>query len=148
MTSKVTLFEDIFQVSAVNPEGKKFDRVNRIVAEGTSFACSLLLDMNCQIYRVDEGEKITVVLASTLSLSGTPDDGSYNQQIVGGGMGSLADSYEYVCHGKVFVYKHLGQDKVEIQISFGGLLMRLEGEHKVLDSIEPDSRVYLLVKKG
>ena len=149
-SAKVTLFEDIFTVTALNPEGKKFDKVNRISATGTSFNCDLLLDTNSQIYPILENERITLVLASTLSLTGAPDDGTYNQAIAGEAptAGSLADAYEYVMHGKVFVYKHLGEGRVEIQISYGGLLMRLVGEHKVLGGIEPDCRLYLLIKKG
>ncbi|GMI24795.1 hypothetical protein TeGR_g6048 [Tetraparma gracilis] len=150
MSASVTLFEDIFQISSLNPEGKKFDKVNRIAGTGTSFQTSLLLDTNSQIYPLAAGERITLVLASTLSLTGSPDDGGYNQSIAGGRdqVGSLADQYEYVMHGKVFVYKHLGDGRVEIQASYGGLLMRLEGEHKVLNKIQPDGRLYLLIKKG
>lgn len=34
-------------------------------------------DTNCDIYPVKEGERLTFVLASTLDLSGKPDDGTY-----------------------------------------------------------------------
>ena len=78
-SARVTLFEDIFSITALNPEGKKFERVNRLAATGTTFECDLLLDYNCQIYtNLHEGCKITLVLASTLNLDGSPDDhGSY-----------------------------------------------------------------------
>ena len=74
-SARVTLFEDIFSITSLNPEGKKFERVNRLVATGTTFECDLLLDYNCQIYdSLHEGEKMTLVLASTLNLDGRPDD--------------------------------------------------------------------------
>ena len=74
-STRVTLFEDIFSITSLNPEGKKFERVNRLVATGTTFECDLLLDYNCQIYNsLHEGEKMTLVLASTLNLDGSPDD--------------------------------------------------------------------------
>ena len=81
-SARVTLFEDIFSITALNPEGKKFERVNRLAATGTTFECDLLLDYNCQIYtNLHEGCKITLVLASTLNLDGSPDDhGSYTPQ--------------------------------------------------------------------
>jgi DNA-directed RNA polymerase I, II, and III subunit RPABC3 len=81
-STRVTLFEDIFSITALNPEGKKFERVNRLAATGTTFECDLLLDYNCQIYtNLHEGSKITLVLASTLNLDGSPDDhGSYTPQ--------------------------------------------------------------------
>ena len=34
-------------------------------------------DTNCDIYPIKEGDRLTFVLASTLDLSGKPDDGTY-----------------------------------------------------------------------
>ncbi len=131
-------------------QGKKFDKVNRLVASGTSFNCSLLLDHNSQIYPISIGEKVTVVLASTLSLDGSPDSGAFDQSlsVAGGTKGSLADNYDYVTHGIVYLYKHLGSEQVEVQVSFGGLLMRIQGGHDVLKQVEPDMQLYCLMKKG
>jgi len=145
-TAKVTLFEDIFEVTALNPDGKKFERVNRIAATGTTYECDLLLDMNSQIYSVKDGEKITLVLASTLNLDGTPDDHfSYNSR---SGEPSLADTYEYVMHGRVFQIDYKKDGIIVIAISFGGLLMRLTGDQRHLSSILPDMRLYVLIKKN
>lgn len=36
-----------------------------------------LTDTNCDVYPVREGQRLTFVLASTLDLSGKPDDGTY-----------------------------------------------------------------------
>ena len=75
LNGRDTLFEDIFEVTALNPDGKKnFDNVNRIAATGSTYECDLLLDINSQIYSIKEGEKISMALASTLNLDGTPDD--------------------------------------------------------------------------
>lgn len=145
-TAKVTLFEDIFDVTALNPDGKKFERVNRIAATGTTYECDLLLDMNSQIYSVKDGEKITLVLASTLNLDGTPDDHfSYNPR---SDEPSLADTYEYVMHGRVFNIDYKKDGVIVIAISFGGLLMRLTGDQRHLSSILPDMRLYVLIKKN
>ncbi|GMI47359.1 hypothetical protein TrCOL_g11227 [Triparma columacea] len=153
--SKVTLFEDIFSVTQLNPEGKKFEKVDRLSAEGTSYNCKLLLDFNSEIYRIPANSKISLLLASTLSLAGDPSSPSYDQSLLTSAtvqgdksiVGSLADNYEYVMHGKVFSYEHKGGDQVEIDISYGGLLMRLRGDHMHLKNIEPDSNLYLLIKR-
>ena len=55
-SARVTLFEDIFSITSLNPEGKKFERVNRLAATGTTIECDLLLDYNCQIYTLLEEE--------------------------------------------------------------------------------------------
>ncbi len=41
---------------------------------------------------------------------------------------SLLDNYDYVMHGRVFSIKHIENQCVEVQASFGGLLLRLRGE--------------------
>jgi len=146
MTSSLALFEDIFEVTALNPDGKKvFERVNRIAATGTTFECDLLLDINCQIYSLKEGEKITLVLASTLNLDGSPDD--HFSYAPTPGEPTLADTYDYVMHGKVFDITFKKDEIVEIAASFGGLLMRLRGDQKHLSSVQPDMRLYILIKK-
>ena len=148
-SSRVTLFEDIFEIHSLNPEGKKFERVNRLSASGTTFETDLLLDYNCQIYNhLYEGNKMTVVLASTLNLDGSPDDHtSYNPALAHKKEMTLADSYDYVMHGRVFDISYKSGGVVVIAISFGGLLCRLTGDQRHLSSILPDMRLYILVKK-
>jgi DNA-directed RNA polymerase I, II, and III subunit RPABC3 len=142
--SKVTLFEDIFEVQELNPDGYKFDRVNRIRAVGTTFECNLLLDINCEIYSLKEADKVTLVLASTLHLDGSPADHfSYAPSTEP----TLADNWEYVMHGRVFDVQYQKDGSVEISFSYGGLLMKLSGDHKHLQNILPDMRLYLLLKK-
>lgn len=145
-SAKVTLFEDIFEITALNPDGYKFERVNRIQAIGTTFECDLLLDINCEIYNLRETDKFTLVLASTLHLDGSPADHfSYTPNT--GSEPSLADNYEYVMHGRVYDMNYQKDGTVVIAISYGGLLMRLSGDQRHLTNIVPDMRLYLLLKK-
>ena len=74
-----SLHEDIFVVTKVNPEGKKFERVNRLLCKGQTFETELVIDIASEVYSLKEGEKFTLVLASTLNLSGKPDEDTYNQ---------------------------------------------------------------------
>lgn len=144
-SAKVTLFEDIFEVTALNPDGKKFERVNRLAATGTTFECDLLLDINDEIYPVREGEKITLVLASTLHLDGSPADHyAFDPNAT---EPTLADNYEYVMHGRVFDVSYKKDGFVVIAASYGGLLMRLTGDQRHLSQILADMRLYLLLKK-
>lgn len=60
------------------------------------------------------------------------------------------DKFDYVMYGKVFKYKDntsTGQVRVEVYISFGGLLMQLIGDPKKLEDLEVDNPVYLLMRK-
>ena len=146
-SAKVTLFEDIFEVTELNPDGKKFDNVNRLAATGTTFECDLLLDIHSQIYDVPEGAKLTFVLASTLQLDGSPADHFSYTPTSEDSEPSLADNYDYVMHGRVFDMSYKKDNVVVIAASYGGLLMRLTGDQRHLANVLPDMRLYLLLKK-
>lgn len=66
------LFEDIFNVKDMDPEGKKFDRVSRLHCESESFKMDLILDINNWIYPMELGDKFRLVLATTLHEDGRP----------------------------------------------------------------------------
>ncbi|KAK8913584.1 hypothetical protein KSP39_PZI023780 [Platanthera zijinensis] len=141
------LFEDIFTVTRLDPDGKKFDKVSRIEARSEQFDMYMQLDVNTEIYPLNVGEKFTMVLASTLNFDGTPDSGYYNQ----GQKKSLADKYEYVMHGKLYKISEENSGgpnvKVEIYVSFGGLLMLLKGDPSNAANVELDQRLFLLMRK-
>ncbi|CAH0515896.1 unnamed protein product [Peronospora belbahrii] len=96
------LFEDIFEVRQVNPDGKKFDKVTRVVCKGVSYELELTLDINSEVCRLRQNEKFTLALVSTLDLEGKPDDGTFNQS----DKPTLLDRYDYGMYGKVFQYDH------------------------------------------
>lgn len=66
------LFEDIFNVKDMDPEGKKFDRASRLHCESESFKMDLILDINSWLYPMELGDKFRLVLATTLHEDGTP----------------------------------------------------------------------------
>ena len=106
---------------------------------------NLDLDINSDIYPLEERERFTLTLASTLNESGgAADSGHYDQS----GAPSLLDKYEYAMYGKLYKWK---QDNpkapIEVQVSYGGLLMRLRGDPKMLQKLALDMRVYLLIRK-
>ena len=69
------LFEDIFDVKDIDPEGKKFDRVSRLHCESESFKMHLILDINSWVYPMELGDKFRLVLATTLREDGFSDAG-------------------------------------------------------------------------
>jgi DNA-directed RNA polymerase I, II, and III subunit RPABC3 len=50
------------------------------------------------------------------------------------------DSFDYVMHGRIFSLEHVGQSNqlVEVQVSFGGLLLKVRGEQAQLSALEAD----------
>ncbi|KAH6663113.1 UDP-glucose 4-epimerase Gal10 [Halenospora varia] len=141
------LFEDTFHIE--NIDSSKYDRVSRLAGRSTTGSeVSMTLDINSQIYPVAVNDTLRVVLASTLSLDGTKDD-SKGWRDVGAGEGetTLADLFDYVCHGKIYKFEE-GNDgmNIKVYISFGGLLMAIDGPYKKLTPLRVDY-TYLLIKK-
>jgi len=110
----------------------------------------MLLDVNIELYPIEEGEKITVALAYTLNRDGRPDEGHYGKETQAG-ENTLLEDFDYVMYGKIFRFRDTetkgGQPAAEVLVSFGGLLMQLSGPPKQLQGLELDRRVYLLVRK-
>eukprot|EP00794_Sanderia_malayensis_P010983 gene10983-12146_t len=144
-----SILEDIFFVKDIDPGGKKFDRVSRLHCESESYKMDMILDVNTQVYPVDLNDKFSVVITTTLKADETPDDGDYNPIDTGP---SKADQFEYVMYGKT--YRIDAEDpntdysnRLSAYVSFGGLLMRLQGDANNLHGMEIDQNVYLLMKR-
>ncbi len=76
----MALFEERFNVMTKDPDGKKFDRVSRYLCKSDGVTeTDLEIDINIDIYKLKPGDKISVMLASTLDPHGTPDDGTFDQ---------------------------------------------------------------------
>lgn len=72
-----TLFDDTFTITSLNSQ--KYDRVSRITGTSADSLTVLSLDINTEIYPVNVGEPIQLVLASTLNLDGSKEDASSGQ---------------------------------------------------------------------
>ena len=142
------IFEDIFDVKDIDPDGKKFDRCSRLHCESESFKMDLILDVNTQIYPMDFGDKFRLQIASTLNEECYPDDAEWNPR---DDTPNRSDSFDYVMYGKI--YRIEGDEssaetlRMGAYASFGGLLMRLQGDSNNLHSFEVDKNIYLLMKK-
>merc|ERR1712226_1517587 len=59
-----------------------------------------------------------------------------------------ADDFEYVMYGKCYrIDDDESRTRLSCYISYGGLLMRLQGDAQNLSPIKQDRWVYLLIKK-
>jgi DNA-directed RNA polymerases I, II, and III subunit RPABC3 len=101
--SENILFENSFKVTEIN--SAKYDRVSRIKAfsEGGQEVL-LTLDVNTELYPLNVDDRMTVALALSLNLDGSKDDGK-GWRNVGRGEQTLADEFDYVCHGKIYRFE-------------------------------------------
>ena len=138
------LFEDIFDVRQLNVGGKKYERISRVTCKGTTFDVDMTVDVNCELFPIKEGDRMTVAFASSINLDGSEDDGQFNPHPGP----TLMDSYDYVMNGRIFKIEHKSGQVISILASFGGLLMELIGEQSQLERLEPDMKFYCLMRTG
>ena len=117
------LFDDIFEVLEVNPEGKKFEKgacslpkqswrekqavhpsharsVTRLVCRATTLDVDMIVDIANEVYSLEKESRFAMHLTSTLRKDGRPDDDAFDQS----GRESLLDDFDYGMCGRVFQY--------------------------------------------
>ena len=97
--SDPSLYEDTFTVSSII--SGKYERVHRMVGTAASGDTSMTLDVNIELFPLAMGDSVHILLASSLAPDGTQDE-TKGWRDVANGEPSLADHYEYVCHGKMY----------------------------------------------
>lgn len=105
--SDSTLYDDTFRIQSINSQ--KYDRVSRILCTSSSNDTSMSLDFNSEIYPLQTGDSISLLLANTLNLDGTKDDRGW-RDLQRAKENTLADQYEYVCRGKVYRIEQGGEN--------------------------------------
>ena len=106
MTSDSQLFDEHFTITA--SDQSKYDRVSRISATSQDSQTTFALDINTELFPCAVGEPLHMVLASTLSLDGSKDDNKGWRDVGRSGQGgeaTLADLFDYVCHGKIYKFE-------------------------------------------
>ncbi|KAF2405196.1 RNA polymerase, partial [Trichodelitschia bisporula] len=136
------LYEDNFTLTGCNDQ--KYDRVARYTAISADNSTSVSLDVNTDLYPLSVDDNVQLLLASTLNLDGSKDDKGWRDRP---GEQTLADLYDYVCYGKVYRFEEGAEGEIiKVYVSFGGLLLFIEGPYKKLTPLRVDN-VYLLLKK-
>lgn len=140
------LFDEFFTITEFDQT--KYDRVARITGYSHDGTTSFTLDINTELFPVEQGESLKLVLASSLSLDGSKDDGRGWKDDGHNPEPTLAEIYDYVCYGKCYKFEDGGDGQIisKAYLSFGGLLMALSGPHKKLIPLRIDN-VYLLVSR-
>ena len=98
------LFEDTFTITGINSQ--KYDRVSRLICTSSDSLTTFTLDVNTELYPCAVGESVSMALASTLSLDGKEDaEVKSSWRDVGMGEQTLANDFDYVCHGKIYRFE-------------------------------------------
>jgi DNA-directed RNA polymerases I, II, and III subunit RPABC3 len=92
------LFEEVFNVTGL--DNKKYDRCTRITGTSEDSNTVMTLDINHELWPIQVGDRIQMLLATTLNLDGTKDERGWREPLPG--EEDLSAMYDYVCHGKVY----------------------------------------------
>ncbi|PWN97680.1 RNA polymerase [Tilletiopsis washingtonensis] len=143
MSRSAILYDTQLTITAIDPDGKKFDRVSRIVASSPTDSTRILLDVAVDIYPLTVGQSLNFKLADSLAPDGQEEDAREAWRREGP---SLADEAAYVMYGKVYKYDETTSRVVTAYASFGGLLLALTADADALAKVAVGSGVYLLLK--
>lgn len=154
LTSNI-VFDDIFVIKKIDPEGKKFDRVSRLHAVSKNYSMDLTLDYNVEIFPLNIGQDVALALASSLargpagSQEGAEEEDRDRDVWRPDGKGGrgLEDDYSYVMYGRVYRFDPGTGEVVTAYASFGGLLMSLTGSFRHMTNIVLGDPVFLLMRK-
>ncbi|KAK9372254.1 uncharacterized protein V1513DRAFT_481369 [Lipomyces chichibuensis] len=140
------LFDDLFTITTL--DSKRYDRVSRITATSNSSSdIHLTLDINTELFPISTGEILSVAIAKTLATeSSSTSTSSSGWREPKPGERGLADDYDYVMYGTVYKFEEGKNDNIAVYVSFGGLLLCLEGGYKKLASLKQEN-VYLLIRR-
>ncbi|KAK9368667.1 hypothetical protein V1509DRAFT_622394 [Lipomyces kononenkoae] len=140
------LFDDLFTVTTL--DSKRYDRVSRITATSNSASdIHLTLDVNTELFPITVGEILSIAIAKTLATeSSSAGNSSSSWREPKPGERGLADDYDYVMYGTVYKFEEGKTDNIAVYVSFGGLLLCLEGGYKKLASLKQEN-VYLLIRR-
>lgn len=139
------LFEDMFNVESV--DSARYNKVSRIVGQSsTTQDIKITLDVNSELFPVRENDSLTITLASSLGNESSMLTSSGSWRPPKSNDRSLADDYDYVMYGTVYKFEeNSNDDKMSVYISFGGLLMCLEGGYRSLSNLKQEN-AYILIR--
>ncbi|GMM37572.1 DNA-directed RNA polymerase core subunit [Saccharomycopsis crataegensis] len=140
----LTLFDDIFVITEI--DNANYDKVSRVTARSkSSQEIQLTIDINHDLFPIEMNETLTVALTASLTESSETGE-SVSWRPPRAGEHSLADDYDYVMYGTVYKFNEGKDDKISVFVSFGGLLMCLEGPYRSLSSLKQE-HVYILIRR-
>lgn len=100
-----TLFEEGFTITKFDQS--KYDRVARIDCTSNDSQTVMVLDIHTELFPCAVSDSLHVVLSTTLSPDGSKDEEKGWRDVgkTGDAPATLADLYDYVCHGKIYKFE-------------------------------------------
>lgn len=139
------LFDDMFIVDST--DNGRYTKVCRITGHSSSTSdIKITLDINSELFPVKPSDSLTITLAASLGNEASMLTSNGSWRPPKSGDKSLADDYDYVMYGTVYKFEeNEGSDQMSVYISFGGLLMCLQGGYRSLSNLKQEN-AYILIR--
>jgi len=129
--------------------GKQYyEKVSRYKCYSHQMELELEIDINSELCPLAIGDQLRITLVTNLDDDKQSEHSFYDASFLSINK-SITDFYDYIMNGKIYEVRNSFEcpnQKCEIYISFGGLLMFISGNPKSLETLDIDSKVYLLIK--
>ena len=124
-----SLIEDTFQIS--NIIKGQYKTIARIQAISDIYTIHITLDLNKQLLSINKQNHYQFEIQVNKKEKGDVYSVKENYD-------EIFEGYDYVCHGSVFEVEEGEKGKRRVVVSFGGLLMKLEGKEINLKKFKMD----------
>lgn len=120
------LFSDVFTLSEVDPDGKVFDEVSRVLFKSDS--ATLYLDYYAPVLKYKKMDRVEIALFSS--------DSGFSEEHV-------PEKYEYLMGGGVVYKNEDGPNGQQLEVSFSGLLALFNLPARQLTEANTFSKLFL-----
>lgn len=140
----ITLIEDYVKATEISSE--HFITVKRLKGKTDIFGMDIILDVHAELMNLEKGQVYYFALAKNKNNHDMNFKKLFNEEEPM--EEAFFAEFNYVMHGKVFDNKPIGKEKMNIRISFGGLLLEMIGPKTNLRELSVDTSVYLMMRNG
>lgn len=123
------IFSKLFTFSEIDPDGKAFDEVSRGVF--VSDDCTLTLDYHTKLFNHKKMDQMEISIFS--------DENGFNEK-------NIPEKYTYLIGNGIIYKTTIEKNRKIIDISFSGMLSRLEVSPEMLKDTHKINRLYLGVE--
>jgi len=137
------LTSDIFCIVSKDPDGKLYEKVSRLILQGSLLDSEIWLDFNSSLFSLYVGLDIYI---SLISISYHED----SQSLKASDYMNYTEKYEAFLVGRIFNFKKYSygtKNYLIISASFGGYLMRLKIQDRYIKKISINSDIALGINR-
>ncbi|KAH8616149.1 putative RNA polymerase Rpb8 [Trypanosoma vivax] len=113
MATVPVILEDAFTITALNPDGVVYKRVSRVQCKNEHGDLTVTSDVNTEEFPLFLGDRLTIMLANSIELSGQPGTKYYDQSVYH--RDTRLQDCDYAMHGRVYGHE-VDESSLEVKV--------------------------------